>query len=101
MDPEGVVTEPGGQIAIADRGWIRTSPEVERLVLAHPPHPVLASMPEVEVRTAARLLVDVATRAFASAAHLAAYAGLAPVTRRSGSSIRGELPSRRGNKQLK
>jgi transposase len=26
---------------------------------------------------------------------------LAPVTRRSGSSIRGELPSRRGNKQLK
>jgi transposase len=75
--------------------------EVERLVLAHPLHPVLTSMPGVGVRTAARLLVDVATRAFASAAHLAAYAGLAPVTRRSGSSIRGELPSRRGNKQLK
>ncbi|SEI23304.1 Transposase IS116/IS110/IS902 family protein, partial [Paraburkholderia hospita] len=36
-----------------------------------------------------------------SAAHLAAYAGLAPVTRRSGSSIRGEHPSRRGNKVLK
>jgi hypothetical protein len=33
--------------------------------------------------------------------HLAAYAGLAPVTRRSGSSIRGELPSRCANKQLK
>ena len=75
--------------------------EVERLVLAHPLHPVLTSMPGVGVRTAARLLIDVATRAFASAAHLAAYAGLAPVTRRSGSSIRGELPSRRGNKQLK
>jgi transposase len=75
--------------------------EVERLVLAHPLHPVLTSMPGVGVRTAARLLVDVATRVFASAAHLAAYAGLAPVTRRSGSSIRGELPSRRGNKQLK
>ncbi|MFE2554413.1 transposase, partial [Streptomyces sp. NPDC059355] len=27
--------------------------------------------------------------------------GLAPVTRNSGSSIRGEHPSRRGNKQLK
>ncbi|SEI28626.1 Transposase IS116/IS110/IS902 family protein, partial [Paraburkholderia hospita] len=40
-------------------------------------------------------------KAFASAAHLAAYAGLAPVTRRSGSSIRGEHPSRRGNKVLK
>ena len=75
--------------------------EVERLVLAHPLHPVLTSMPGVGVRTAARLLVDVASRAFASAAHLAAYAGLAPVTRRSGTSIRGELPSRRGNKQLK
>jgi len=75
--------------------------EVERLVLAHPLCPVLTSMPGVGVRTAARLLTDVATRAFASAAHLAAYAGLAPVTRRSGTSIRGEHPSRRGNKQLK
>lgn len=37
----------------------------------------------------------------ASAAHLAAYAGLAPVSRRSGSSIRGEHPTRRGNKTLK
>lgn len=39
--------------------------------------------------------------AFPTAGHLAAYAGLAPVTRRSGSSIRGESPSRRGNKHLK
>ncbi|MCI0144230.1 transposase, partial [Arthrobacter bambusae] len=33
--------------------------------------------------------------------HLAAYAGIAPVTRRSGTSIRGEFPARSGNKQLK
>lgn len=33
--------------------------------------------------------------------HLAAYAGIAPVTRRSGSSVRGEFPSRTGNKRLK
>ena len=58
-------------------------------------------MPGVGVRTAARLLTEVACRAFASAAHLAAYAGLAPVTRRSGSSIRGEHPSRRGNNPLR
>ncbi len=38
---------------------------------------------------------------FPSAAHLAAYAGLAAATRSSGSSIRGEQPSRRGNKQFK
>ncbi|ELH6015669.1 IS110 family transposase, partial [Shigella flexneri] len=69
--------------------------EVEQRVLAHPLYPVLTSMPGVGVRTAARLLTEVACRAFASAAHLAAYAGLAPVTRRSGSSMR------RGNKALK
>ena len=75
--------------------------EVERLVHAHPLYSVLTSMPGVGVRTAARLLTEVAHKTFASAAHLAAYAGLAPVTRRSGSSIRGEHPSRRGNKVLK
>lgn len=63
-------------------------------------------MPGVGVRTAARLLIDVGdgdgdgTR-FPSAAHLAAYAGLAPRTRSSGPSIRGEQQSRRGIKQLK
>jgi transposase len=89
------------QLAALRKQREEVAKEVERLVVAHPLHPVLTSMPGVGVRTAARLLVDVASRAFASAAHLAAYAGLAPVTRRSGSSIRGELPSRRGNKQLK
>ncbi|QBP53953.1 IS110 family transposase [Burkholderia pseudomallei] len=74
--------------------------EVERLVLAHPFWPVLTSMPGVGVRTAARRLTEAAPKAFATAAHLAAYVGLAPVTRRSGSSIRGEHPSRRGNKVL-
>ncbi|KIH96905.1 hypothetical protein LP52_21750 [Streptomonospora alba] len=39
--------------------------------------------------------------AFASTAHPASYAGLAPATRASGSSIKGENPARRGNKQLK
>jgi transposase len=58
-------------------------------------------MPEVGVRTAARLLTEVAGKHFETAGHLASYAGLAPVTRRSGSAIRGEHPSRRGNKILK
>jgi transposase len=75
--------------------------EVERLVEAHPLQPVLTSMPGVGVRTAARLLTEISGKHFATAGHLAAYAGLAPVTRRSGSSIRGEHPSRRGNKILK
>ena len=75
--------------------------EVEKIVDAHPLSPVLMSMPGVGVRTAARLLTEVTTKTFPTAGHLAAYAGLAPVTRRSGSSIRGEHPSRRGNKILK
>jgi len=69
---------------------------------AHPLAEVLTSMPGVGVRTATTVLIHVGDgTAFRSAAHLAAYAGLAPVTRRSGSSIRGESASRRGNKQLK
>lgn len=89
------------QLAASRQQREEVTSEVERRVLAHPLYPVLTSMPGVGLRTAARLLADVTTRAFASAAHLAAYAGLAPVTRRSGSSVRGEHPSRRGNKQLK
>lgn len=89
------------QLSALRRQRAEIAVEVERLVEAHPLQPVLTSMPGVGVRTAARLLTEVAGKDFASAAHLAAYAGLAPVTRRSGSSIRGEHPSRRGNKILK
>lgn len=89
------------QLASLRRQRDDVAKEIERLVVAHPLYPVLTSLPGVGVRTAARLLTDVASRAFASAAHLAAYAGLAPVTRRSGTSVRGEHPSRRCNKQLK
>jgi transposase len=39
--------------------------------------------------------------AFASGAKLASYAGLAPVTRQSGTSLNGESCSRRGNHRLK
>lgn len=75
---------------------------IEELLEAHPLSKVLTSMPGIGARTGARILIDVGDgSSFPSAAHLAAYAGLAPATRSSGSSIRGEQPSRRGNKQLK
>lgn len=70
-------------------------------VEAHPLHQVLTSMPGVGVRTCARILTEVTNKHFASAAHLVSYAGIAPVTRRSGTSIRGEHTSRSGNKKLK
>ena len=76
--------------------------EVDRMLDAHPLAGVLTSMPGIGVRTAARILLEVGDgSSFATPGHLAAYAGLAPVTRRSGSSIRGEHPARGGNKQLK
>ncbi len=46
-------------------------------------------MPGIGVRTGARILLEVGdATAFASAGHLASYAGIAPITHRPGSSIR-------------
>ncbi|MBP2215788.1 IS110 family transposase [Arthrobacter sp. CAN_C5] len=75
--------------------------QVEALVEAHPLHLVLTSTPAVGVRTEARILTEIVGKDFATAGHLASYAGLAPVTWRSGTSIRGDHPSRKGNKILK
>lgn len=76
--------------------------EVERMLDAHPLSQILTSMPGIGVRTAARLLLEVGDgSAFRSAAHLAAYAGIAPVTTKSGTSINGEHPGRFGNRKLK
>lgn len=75
---------------------------IEELLEAHPLSKVLTSMPGIGVRTGARILIEVGDGStFPTAGHLAAYAGLAPATRSSGSSIRGEQPSRKRNKQLK
>lgn len=74
--------------------------KIEELLQDHPLPKALTSMPAIGVRTGARILIDVGDgSSFPSAAHLAAYVGLAPAARSSDSSIRGEQPSRRGNKQ--
>jgi transposase len=76
--------------------------QVEEILHAHPLAPVLISMPGIGIRTAARILLEIGdASAFKSSAHLAAYAGIAPVTRSSGSSIKGEHPARTGNRKLK
>jgi transposase len=69
---------------------------------AHPLARVLISMPGFGIRTAARVLPEIGDiAAFPTPGHLAACAGLAPVTRRSGSSISGEHPPKGGSKALK
>jgi transposase len=69
--------------------------QINALLEAHPLSPVLTSMPGVGVRTAAD------GTSFPTAAHLASYAGLAPTTKQSGTSIHGEHAPRGGNRQLK
>lgn len=73
--------------------------QVEKLLEDHPLLTVLTSMPGIGVRTASNILLgiggDIAN--FKSSA----YAGISPVTGQSGTSIKGERPSRRGNKRLK
>ncbi|MBC3761890.1 IS110 family transposase [Quadrisphaera sp. RL12-1S] len=76
--------------------------ELEARLEAHPLSEVLTSMPGVGVRTAIKILTIVVDgSSFASAAPPASHAGLAPVTRRSGSSIKGESHSQRGHHALK
>ena len=59
-------------------------------------------MPGIGPRTGARILAEVGDgSAFTSGSKLAAYAGLAPVTRQSGTSLNAETRSRRGNHRLR
>jgi transposase len=58
-------------------------------VTAHPLSKVLMTMPGVGVRSCARIPAEVVGKDCPTAGHLASYAGSAPVTRRSGISIRG------------
>lgn len=76
--------------------------EIEEVFLAHPFGQLLQTLPGIGPRTGARILAEIGNGSrFADASKLASYAGLAPVTRQSGTSIRGEAKSRRGNHRLK
>jgi len=76
--------------------------EIEEVFLAHPLGPVLVSLPGIGTRTGARILAEIGDGSrFSSGAKLASYAGLAPVLRQSGSSLKSVSRSRRGNHRLK
>lgn len=75
--------------------------EVEKIVATHPLYLVLRSMPGIGLRTAAMIIAELSGKTFTSSAALASYAGLAPTTRQSGSSIKSERVSHSGNKRLK
>lgn len=97
-----VIAGVAAQLRQVRRQRAELAEELEAKLEAHPLAEVLTSMPGVGFRTAIKILTIVGDgAAFPSPGHLAAYAGLAPVTRRSGSSIKGETRSQRGHHALK
>ena len=76
--------------------------QIEQVFLSHPLGKVLVTLCGFGPRTGARTLAEIGdpTR-FKDGGRLAAYAGLAPVDRRSGKSLNNASASRRGNHRLK
>jgi len=99
---ELVVPRVAGQVKELKEQRATVAREVETMLEDFPLASVLMSMPGIGIKTAAQILLAIGDgSAFETPGHLAAYAGIAPVTRRSGTSIRGEFPARSGNKRLK
>jgi transposase len=97
-----VIAELAGELDRVSGRRDALAAEIEEAFLAHPSGELLASMPGIGPRTGARILAETGDgSAFANGSKLAAYAGLAPVTRQSGKSLNGESQSRRGNHRLK
>ncbi|GAB3970416.1 transposase [Plantactinospora veratri] len=89
-----VISGVAAQLLMVLDERVRIAQDLDALLEQHPLAGVLTSMPGVGARTAVALLLTLGDgTAFRSPAHLAAYAGLAPVTRQSGRTIRGERPA--------
>lgn len=81
--------------------WVEVLEPIKELVQSHPLFELLTSMSAVDARTTLRVLTGGVIKDSASAARLASYASLVPVTWRPGTSIHGDQSSKRGNKVLK
>ncbi len=108
LDEQTMVVPGTGTLDIVDPSLARSpgavhgqhrslEAQIKTLLEEHPLSQVLIPMPGIAVSTAATLLATVSdgTR-FPTAAHLASYAGLAPATKSSGTSIHGEHAPRGG-----
>lgn len=78
-----------------------TETRIEGILRDDPAFLVLTSMPGVGTKTAAAFIIHVDVTAFPDVNHLASYAGIAPKTHQSGTSIKGESAARMGNRALK
>ncbi len=80
----------------------RLEKEIERAFFNLPEASILKSLPGIGPRLGARILIEIGDiRQFRTSAQLAAYAGLGPTPHQSGTSIRGNRPTRFGNHRLK
>lgn len=97
-----VIAELAGELDRVHERRDALAAEIEEVFLAHPFGRLLLTLPGIGPRTGARILAEIDDGSrFANGSKLASYAGLAPVTRQSGSSLNSETKSRRGNHRLK
>jgi transposase len=97
-----VIAELAGELDRVHARRDALAGEIEEVFLAHPFGRLLVTLPGIGPRTGARILAETGDGSrFANGSKLASYAGLAPVTRQSGSSLNSETKSRRGNHRLK
>jgi Transposase/Transposase IS116/IS110/IS902 family len=76
--------------------------EIAQAFFALPEAPLLQSLPGIGPRLGAQIAVEIGDiKRFPNAAQLAAYAGLGPTPRQSGTSLRGNRASHHGNHRLK
>ncbi len=97
-----VIAELAGELDRVHRRRDALAAEIEEAFLSHPFGELLITLSGVGPRTGSRILAEIGSGSrFANGSKLASYAGLAPVTRQSGTSLKGEAKSRRGNHRLK
>lgn len=95
-----VILHPARELIVLHAQRTDMASHLEAMLQAHLLYAVLTSRPGVAVRTAAVFIVETSGKSFTNAMAMASYAGLAPTTRRSGTSIKSERVSHSGNKRL-
>ena len=96
-----IVPGLAAQLAAAHTQRKQAEQEIAALLEALPLFHLLTSLPGRGVRTTAAVIVAIGDgTGFPTAGHLASYAGLAPATKSSDTSIRGEHAPQRGNRLL-
>ena len=97
-----IVSELAGEVLRLSERLESLDGELSRAFFSHPQAEIILSLPGFGVRLGAELLVELGELGrFADAAHLAAYAGLTPVSRDSGKYVGHRHRARGGNKRLK